>query len=113
MGWQARAVLALVLAAVLAALGGAAATRYWRPKLEAATQRADKLADDVADQNAALEALREAAVLRERAAAAATAAARERARLEGAEAQRIMMLAEPVGDRCVAASELIRRELGR
>lgn len=113
MTWQARAILALVFAVAFVGLGWWLGARYWRPQLQAAVARADSLAHSVEEQNLALEAMRETAAIRERAAAAAMDAARERANAQLSEAQRILLLAPPTGDACQAASDLIRRELKR
>lgn len=113
MSWQARAILALVAALAFVAVGWWLGVRYWRPQLQAATARAESLAHSVEEQNQALEAVRESAAIREKAAAAAMDAARERASAQLSEAQRILLLAPPGGDACQAASDLIRRELKR
>jgi hypothetical protein len=106
----------IVLGALAAAfgLGAFAARAYYSPRLDAANARVESLSSAIAAQNAAVDSLREAGVLRERAALKAMATAAQAARAHEARAQQLLREAPPAGvDACQAASDLIRLELAR
>ena len=95
-------------------LGGWVAHAFYSPRLELAEARSETLAAEIETQNAAVETLSKDAKAREERAREALAAA-ESARV-GAErrAHDLLAMAQPQGvDACVAASALIRRELGK
>lgn len=116
----------LVAAAFVFGMGATAATHYWRPKLVDMTAKRDALQKDVvelhgdidamgariADQNAAVDKLREDADERERLARKAVDAALAQARMADTRAQQLLAAQVPQGvDECTAASALIKQEL--
>lgn len=95
-------------------LGGWVAHAFYSPRLELAEARAKNLAAEISAQNEAVETLSKDAKAREDRARAALASA-ETARVDAERrAQDLLSMAQPQGiDACVAASALIRRELGK
>lgn len=110
-------VIGVVLLAVFSAgmgAGGYAVYSWYSPRLELAQERVKELGDKITEQNTAIEGLKAAADTRAAAAAAALKVAKNKAAAAQADVDNLMATQAPAGvDRCVAASDLIRKELAK
>lgn len=106
------AIAGAIALAVGAAGGGLLVHQFYAPRLELAQSQVKQLGEKIDEQNKAIERLRTEAEAREKAAAAAVAAALKEARKFEADAQRILSRQKPASlSECKAVEALFREEL--
>jgi len=95
-------------------MGGLAAHAVYSPRLDLAVERSRGLNDRIGEQNKAIEALQSAGAAQAKKAKTAVDAANSARRRAESRAAELMKREPPAGvDLCVAASALIREELGK